>query len=254
MTEKSLPRFALDILGKLANGAELRWDAEGGILGGRRVPPRMLDELKRRHLVESKSGYLVLTAPGRLYANRRSDPPKLARGERIARYRHQHLSLKREARDMPDGERSIALVNQAESPLGWLARRKDKEGKPLINQRQHNAGERLRVDFEMAALGQRVTASYDPLPIGRQRRAAPEIHASEIQMSSRTRVMAALDAVGGGLSDILLRTCCFLEGLEQAERALNWPARSGKLVLTIALDRLADHYEKPRGAKKAGRQ
>jgi hypothetical protein len=40
----------------------------------------------------------------------------------------------------------------------------------------------------------------------------------------------------------LLRVCCFLEGIESAEKALGWPSRSGKLVLGLALDRLARHY------------
>ncbi len=31
-------------------------------------------------------------------------------------------------------------------------------------------------------------------------------------------------------------------GMRDAEQALGWPARAGKLVLTIALDRVADHY------------
>jgi len=35
---------------------------------------------------------------------------------------------------------------------------------------------------------------------------------------------------------------CAGEGLPDAERGLGWPQRSGRVVLTIALDRLADHY------------
>jgi hypothetical protein len=38
---------------------------------------------------------------------------------------------------------------------------------------------------------------------------------------------------------------CAGEGLRAAEGALGWPARAGKLVLVIALDRLADHYRLP---------
>ncbi len=49
-------------------------------------------------------------------------------------------------------------------------------------------------------------------------------------------------AAGPGLSDILWRVVCACEGLSVAEKALGWPVRAGKLVLGMALDRLADHY------------
>jgi hypothetical protein len=66
--------------------------------------------------------------------------------------------------------------------------------------------------------------------------------AGEGQMAARRRFEEAVDAVGGGLSDVLWRVVCAGEGMREIERALGWPARAGKLVLTLALDRLADHY------------
>ena len=61
------------------------------------------------------------------------------------------------------------------------------------------------------------------------------------------RVVAALQDLGPGLSDVVLRCCCFLEGLETAEKALGWSARSGKIVLRIALQRLRRHYDEAYG-------
>ena len=49
-------------------------------------------------------------------------------------------------------------------------------------------------------------------------------------------------AAGKGLADILWRVVCACEGLPDAERALGWPSRSGKLVLKLALERVADFY------------
>ena len=135
--------------------------------------------------------------------------------------------------------RSVA-VNLAESPLGWLFARGHVSG------RQFDAGERLRLDYERSALGQRVTMRWDSAPVARSRggaSAGPD--ASLVQIDSRRRFEAAVAAAGPGLSDILWRIVCAGEGMRDAESALGWPARAGKLVLTIALDRLADHYRIP---------
>jgi hypothetical protein len=56
---------------------------------------------------------------------------------------------------------------------------------------------------------------------------------------------AAMTAAGPGLKDILWRVICACEGLAAAETALGWPARAGKLVLGLALDRVADFYRIP---------
>jgi hypothetical protein len=52
-----------------------------------------------------------------------------------------------------------------------------------------------------------------------------------------------MEALGPGLSDVVMRVCCFLEGLETTERRLGWSARSGKVVLKIGLQRLLKHYK-----------
>lgn len=71
---------------------------------------------------------------------------------------------------------------------------------------------------------------------------------------ARKRVSDALDALGPGLGDVVMRVCCFLEGLESAEKRLGWSARSGKVVLKIGLQRLLNHYEINFGFVPASRE
>ena len=51
-----------------------------------------------------------------------------------------------------------------------------------------------------------------------------------------------MQAAGRGLTDILWRVVCGGDSLPAAEKGLGWPTRSGKLVLKLALDRVADFY------------
>ena len=62
------------------------------------------------------------------------------------------------------------------------------------------------------------------------------------QIDARRRFDGAVEAAGPGLSDILWRVVCSGEGMREAESALGWPARAGKVVLCLALDRIADFY------------
>jgi hypothetical protein len=130
-------------------------------------------------------------------------------------------------------------VNLAESPLGWLHAR----GK--VDARQFEAGERLRADFAPAAIAPRVTLRWDAPRGGGRRGPADHLDPTTAQIAAKRRFDGAIAAAGPGLADILWRVICANEGLPAAERALGWPARAGKLVLGLALDRVADHYRLP---------
>jgi hypothetical protein len=128
-------------------------------------------------------------------------------------------------------------VNMAESPLGWLFSR------GLVSQRQYDAGERLRADWERGQFAPRVTMAWDAAPVARGRGGtAGEPDLGGAQIDARNRFHHAIDSAGPGLADILWRIVCAGEGMRDAETALGWPARAGKIVLTLALDRIADYY------------
>ena len=99
------------------------------------------------------------------------------------------------------------------------------------------------MDWERSQLPPNVTMSWDAAPIARGRGGAPAgADLSASQLDARRRFEAAVASAGPGLSDILWRIVCAGEGMRDAETALGWPARAGKLVLTMALDRLALYY------------
>jgi len=128
-------------------------------------------------------------------------------------------------------------VNLAESPLGWLFARGH------VDRRQMEAGERLRADWERGQLAPNITMSWDAAPIARSRGgSAPGIDLNGSQLDAKRRFDEAVAAAGPGLGDILWRVVCAGEGMRDAETALGWPARAGKLVLSLALDRVADYY------------
>jgi hypothetical protein len=134
------------------------------------------------------------------------------------------------------GGRSVT-VNLAESPLSWLASR------GLVTARQVEAGERLRADYERASMGPAVTMRWDGARVdGGGWRPDAELDPTTAQIAAKQRFDAAIADGGRGLSDVLWRVVCAGEAMPAAERALGWPVRSGRVILGIALDRLADHY------------
>jgi DNA-binding MarR family transcriptional regulator len=133
-------------------------------------------------------------------------------------------------------------VNLSESPVTMLARKKGKDGKTFLSRELVDAAERLREDFELAQLGPRVTQNWEKFITGSDRGNFGSGTGGG-SAAAQKRLGEALTALGTGLADIVMRCCCFLEGLESAEKRMGWSARSGKIVLRIALLRLRQHYD-----------
>jgi hypothetical protein len=146
--------------------------------------------------------------------------------------------------DEDDSRARRVRYNLAESPLTALARRRDRDGSPFLSDDLVAAGERLREDFELAQMGPRTSQNWDRFLSGADR-GSPVSDTANTGGSpaARDRVATALRDLGPGLGDAVLRCCCYLEGLETAEKRLGWSARSGKIVLRIALQRLKRYYD-----------
>ncbi len=137
----------------------------------------------------------------------------------------------------PDGP---VRRNLGESPIAWLARRRDGNGQPWLTPTEAAAGERLREEFESLGTQGRMTMRWDAAPRvdGGRQGLAP----AERDIATRQRIAKALAEVGPGLREMLERVCLLGSALETAERSLKLPRRAGKTVLKLALQRLARHY------------
>nr|WP_166175943.1 DUF6456 domain-containing protein [Altererythrobacter segetis] len=137
-------------------------------------------------------------------------------------------------RDGVAPRRRSVTVNLAESPLTWL------HARGHLDDRLFAAGECLRADYERAQLGPSVTMRWEAVRIRGTN--GNGLAPGERQFAARQRFDGAIAAAGKGLEDILWRVVCACETVSSAEKALEWPARSGKLLLRIALERVADFY------------
>jgi len=187
-------------------------------------------------------GLLAEAEPGRFVA------APAARGwlKRTASSQHdfraQHSDLV-ETREAGDRDRKV-LVNLDESPVATLARRPGRNGEVWLSADLATAAERLRQDFEIGQLQPRVTANWSAsVNDGRRTGDGGGVKdLTDMALAARLRVDRAVRAVGPELSGVLIDVCCFLKGLETVERERQWPARSAKLVLRLALASLARHY------------
>ena len=190
-------------------------------------------------------GWIACDAPGRLARYHITKAGRAALGGLLA-------EAENRASGFADAQTQFSAQDEAaprrmrytanESPLVALARRRDRDGARFIPEDLVRAGERLREDFELSQMGPRVTQDWSRFltaPGGGGSAGGP----ARGFEAARRRVEGALHDLGPGLGDIALRCCCHLEGLEKAERRMGWSARSGKIVLRIALQRLKRHYE-----------
>jgi hypothetical protein len=233
-------RILLRRLAKSRNGLR-KIDSPDGprwCMGGKGradILPGLVDLMKERSLLrETPDGVLRPSAAGlRMIDSLTPDATLLS----------QHAVVE------PPSAPQRPAVNRTECAINWLANRQDRRGRPLLSDEQLAAAERLRADFERAQLGSRVTADWDR-PIGSDGARREELAPSERSLAAKSRFFAALDAVGPELSGIVVEVCCLAAGLEQAERRLMLPARSGKAVLQLALTGLARHYGLLQGVRR----
>ena len=132
-------------------------------------------------------------------------------------------------------------VDEAESPLAWLARRKGRDGRALIEPVQLLAGERLRAEFTRAHLMPRITSNWSASVADRPRAPAQQTF-TETVIGARERVRGR---ARGGRSGVLWpagRRLLLSQAARQC-RARAWlAAASAKVALQLGLDRLARHY------------
>ena len=229
-------RAARRVLVRLKAGAHLERSEDGRctLVGknGRRTPvdAALTAELCAKGWVRLENGVLVLAAAGEGW---------LKQGTGDAGTQHMVLRTRRSVDEQ--GRECHVVVNDAESPLAWLYRR------GLIDSDEFEAGERLRRDYTLAQLSPRLGVDYSA-PVGR-RGGRSEMLLTDTALAAKQRFNHAMRAVGPGLADILFDVCCYLKGLEESERARSWPRASAKVVLRLALDRLAEHYGTNRRAR-----
>lgn len=162
-----------------------------------------------------------------------ADPPPGIRARR---------PVERTRISLPEGGEGEVWIDAAESPLAWLRRRKGRDGAPLIGEAAFQAGERLRADLTRAGTLPGVTMDWSR-PYADAGAAGPRgLLPAEAALAAQQRVTAALATVGPDFAGLLVDLCGFLTPLAEIERARGWPARSGKVLIRLALERLAAHY------------
>ncbi len=243
----------LAIAQDMENAVIVRDMPDGQSLRTAVVPRALAEAMALKDWVEgSGKGRIAryrITAAGRSALKRflaEDEARRTGLGEDAAPFQAQHGD-RRTKTVGSGGQKKRVRYNAVESPLQSLARRKDVTGEPFLSPELVAAGERLREDFELAQMGPRITQNWERFLTAGARGTFNGPGGEGGSEAARQRVSNALSDLGPGLGDVVLRCCCFLEGMEAAEKRMGWSARSGKIVLRIALYRLKRHYDETGG-------
>ena len=137
-----------------------------------------------------------------------------------------------------------------ESPLSVLARRRGPDGKPFLPAEFVAAGDHLHEDFAIAGLTASDLLGWDDPEVLQPMYEQAEQMTDRRRCEAIERTLDAIKDLGPGLREVVLRCCCLREGLEATEKRLGWSARSGKVVLRIALQRLTLFYARTEARKR----
>jgi hypothetical protein len=145
-------------------------------------------------------------------------------------------------------DRSQPVGPGADSPLTVLARRRGPDGKQFLSPDFVAAGDRLHEDFTIAGFTMSEMLGWERPDALQPLYDRTDAMTDRLRREASARTLDAVRDLGPGLSEVALRCCCLREGLEVTEKRLGWSARSGKVVLRIALQRLSLFYARTRAA------
>lgn len=146
----------------------------------------------------------------------------------------------------PSNARSAGARRSAgtDAPFQVLSRRRRADGEAWLPPELVAAANRFRETWELAQIDASQLRDWDRLVAGRiSANAGGQGQGAAIRRLDAERSLnAAIHALGPDLAETVLRGVCHEEGMEEIEDRLDFPARSGKIVLRIALRTLARHY------------
>ncbi|MBR9826762.1 MAG: hypothetical protein GYB36_13330 [Alphaproteobacteria bacterium] len=157
-------------------------------------------------------------------------------GSGVAGFQAQHRQRVARPVTGADGKVHEVEANALETPLARY--------RASLTASQLQAGETFHRDYVRSSLMASVTRNWAiDAPVRGQGGApcGPE-DASLSRLAAKDRVLDALAAVGTSLEPVLMAVLVREESLAALERRFGWGARSGRVVLGLALDALARHY------------
>ncbi|PHS28898.1 MAG: hypothetical protein COA85_02950 [Robiginitomaculum sp.] len=159
-------------------------------------------------------------------------------------FAEQHREMHRVNLIDNEGRIYSAQKNSAVSPLAWLRRHGGKDKLPFLTAPEFAAAEQFSNDYYRSSLSQKLCADWDAPSRGGAAQGPRNavLDAADNALAAKERFMGALGALGPGLDDLVFCLCIREIGLEAIEKARKWPKRTAKVVLKLALERLARHY------------
>lgn len=211
----------------------------------KKIDTEVFNAMFKHHYITAKEDCFKLTNIAKNWVNSFLVFVELKKDPTVMQEYNQSKQVKKPRRDFTEADALIGELGATTSPIFKLYNRQKSSPNSYLTVSHLKAGQTIFDIFTNTKLTPNVTTNVERLMAGPQKHymGTKTENVSDKSYNARKKLYNILEYLGDEFAAIIVEVCIFGSGLVVVEKMFDWPARSAKLLLTMALNRLAEYLE-----------